>query len=141
MGATHDALKASLVADLRTLSQEAKRPDSLAGQLTGWISGPEHPAIRDAAEKVIQRLSEEDQAPDLTESQVSVHCALGWLPAGDLNLAPCILIGVTKHVLLRNSENWLYSGRPETVSSGMRHQELQARKSVLDQPPKATHAI
>lgn len=70
MPAGQDELKRGLVADLRTLSLEAKRPDSIAGQLTGWISGPEHPHIKDAAEAVIRKLSEGSEDPPLRDSEV-----------------------------------------------------------------------
>ena len=47
----HDGFIASLLSDLRVLSNEARKAEGLAGQLTGWISGPEHPAIKEAAER------------------------------------------------------------------------------------------
>lgn len=53
---SQDAFLAGLEADLRSLSQEARRSDSLAGQLTGWLSGPEHPAIKEAAERAMLKL-------------------------------------------------------------------------------------
>ena len=56
-----------MVADLRLLAQEAKRPDNL---LTGWISGPEHPAIRDAAENVAQQLTQNNWRDVLTDYEV-----------------------------------------------------------------------
>lgn len=51
-----DAFLAGLEADLRALSQEARRSDSLAGQLTGWLSGAEHPAIKESAERAMLKL-------------------------------------------------------------------------------------
>lgn len=53
---SQDAFLAGLEADLRALSNEARRSDSLAGQLTGWLSGPEHPAIKEAAERAMLKL-------------------------------------------------------------------------------------
>jgi hypothetical protein len=65
-----EAHRACLLGDLKVLAQEAKRPESLAGQLTGWISGPEHPAVKDAAEKVIQRLEEDSWIDVLVDNEV-----------------------------------------------------------------------
>jgi len=65
-----EAHRACLISDLKVLAQEAKRPESLAGQLTGWISGPEHPAVKDAAEKVLQRLEEDSWIEVLADSEV-----------------------------------------------------------------------
>lgn len=70
MGNTQEGLRACLLADLRTLAFEAKRPESLAGQLTGWISGPEHPGIRDAADRVVQQLSEDTWPAVLADFEV-----------------------------------------------------------------------
>ena len=71
MNGSQEALRACLLTDLSQLALEAKRPDSLAGQLTGWISGPEHPSVKDAAEKVIQQLSEGSWAGLLADTEVS----------------------------------------------------------------------
>ena len=65
-----EAHRACLIGDLRILAQEAKRPESLAGQLTGWISGPEHPVVKDAAEKVLQSLEDDSWAETLADSEV-----------------------------------------------------------------------
>ena len=54
MGA--DNALAQLEADLRLLSSESRRADSLTGQLTGWLSGPEHPQIKESAERAMLRL-------------------------------------------------------------------------------------
>ena len=56
-----------MIADLRQLAQEAKRPDNL---ITGWISGPEHPAIRDATENVAQQLNQNNWRDVLTDYEV-----------------------------------------------------------------------
>ncbi len=46
----------SLEADLRILSAESRRSESLTGQLTGWLSGPEHPQIKESAERAMLKL-------------------------------------------------------------------------------------
>ena len=69
-----EAHRACLIGDLRTLAQEARRPESLAGQLTGWISGPEHPMVKDAAEKVLQSLEDDSWAETLADSEVLMTC-------------------------------------------------------------------
>lgn len=51
-----EAIAGTLESDLRLLSSEARRADGLASQLTGWLSGPEHPQIKEAAERAILRL-------------------------------------------------------------------------------------
>lgn len=71
MEGAQEALRSCLIADLSQLALEAKRPESLAGQLTGWISGPEHPAVKDAAEKTIRDLSEPSWAETLADNEVS----------------------------------------------------------------------
>lgn len=65
-----EELRACLLADLRTLSLDAKKPDSLTGQLTGWISGPEHPLVRDACEKTVNRLQSEAWLDVLRDPEV-----------------------------------------------------------------------
>ena len=70
MNGSQEALRASLLTDLNQLALEAKRPDSLAGQITGWISGPEHPSVKDAAEKVIRQLSESSWTELVADTEV-----------------------------------------------------------------------
>ena len=41
----------SVEADLRNLSTEARKPESLAGQLAGWLVNSEHPEVKVAAER------------------------------------------------------------------------------------------
>ena len=56
-----------LETDLRALSAEARRSDGVAGHITGWFSGPEHPQIKEAAERTMLRLrsfSSQDEASD-----------------------------------------------------------------------------
>ena len=43
-------------ADLRLLSGESRKSESLTGQLTGWLSGPEHPQLREAVERALLKL-------------------------------------------------------------------------------------
>lgn len=71
MSAAKEAYRSCLLADLTSLASEAKRPDSLAGQLTGWISGPEHPTVKEAADKAIQQLTGDSWAGFLEDSEVS----------------------------------------------------------------------
>ena len=69
-----EAIAGTLESDLRLLSSEARRADGLASQLTGWLSGPEHPQIKEAAERAILRLrsfgSREDGLEHLRNSKV-----------------------------------------------------------------------
>ncbi len=45
-----------LVADLRILSSESRRSESLTGQITGWLSGPEYPQIKESAERAMLKM-------------------------------------------------------------------------------------
>ena len=45
-----------LEADLRALCAEARRTDSLATQITGWLQHTDFPQLRDAAERALLRL-------------------------------------------------------------------------------------
>ncbi|KAK9811035.1 hypothetical protein WJX73_008056 [Symbiochloris irregularis] len=45
-----------LETDLRALSVEARKNDGVAAHITGWFSGPEHPAIKEAAERTMLKL-------------------------------------------------------------------------------------
>ncbi len=45
-----------LEADLRLLSGESRKSESLTGQLTGWLSGPEHPQLRESVERALLKL-------------------------------------------------------------------------------------
>ena len=69
-----EAIAGTLESDLRLLSSEARRADGLASQLTGWLSGPEHPQIKEAAERAILRLrsfgSRDDGLEHLRNSKV-----------------------------------------------------------------------
>ena len=69
-----EAITGALESDLRILSSEARRADGLASQLTGWLSGPEHPQIKEAAERAILRLrsfgAKEDGLEHLKTSKV-----------------------------------------------------------------------
>jgi hypothetical protein len=51
-----DSALPSLEADLRLLSSESRRSESITGQLTGWLSGPEHPQIKESAERAMLKL-------------------------------------------------------------------------------------
>ena len=46
----------ALEADLRHLSAESRRAESLAGHLTGWLTGPDNPQIKAGAERAMLRL-------------------------------------------------------------------------------------
>jgi len=74
-----EAIAGTLESDLRLLSSEARRADGLASQLTGWLSGPEHPQIKEAAERAILRLrsfgARDDGLEHLRNSKVMVTCA------------------------------------------------------------------
>lgn len=75
-----EAITGALETDLRTLSTEARRADGLASQLTGWLSGPEHPQIKEAAERAILRLrsfgAREDGLEHLKNSRVGLQQSL-----------------------------------------------------------------
>lgn len=59
---------AVLETDLRLLSSEARRPDSFAGQLSGWLSGSEHPEVKEAAERAVLKLRSLSSKPDALEA-------------------------------------------------------------------------
>ena len=69
-----EAFVASVESDLRLLANEARRSESLAGQLTGWLSGPEHPIIKELAERAVLKLQSlagaEDAVQQLQHSKV-----------------------------------------------------------------------
>ena len=69
-----EAFVASVESDLRLLANEARRSESLAGQLTGWLSGPEHPIIKELAERAVLKLQSlagaEDTVQQLQHSKV-----------------------------------------------------------------------
>ena len=46
----------SVEADLRHLSTESRKPETLAGQLAGWLVNSEHPEVKVAAERAILKL-------------------------------------------------------------------------------------
>lgn len=71
MAVAAEGLRTCLLADLQTLSQEAKRPESLTGQLTGWISGPEHPFVRDACEKALLKLNSDAWEQHIGDTEVN----------------------------------------------------------------------
>lgn len=66
----------ALEVDLRALSAEARRSDGVAGHISGWFSGPEHPQIKEAAERTMLRLrslsGQEDELDAARTSKV-VH--------------------------------------------------------------------
>jgi len=54
-------------ADLRLLSNESRKSESFSGHITGWLSGPEHPQIKESAERAMLKLrtagdSEDEEA-------------------------------------------------------------------------------
>jgi hypothetical protein len=81
MGA--DNALAQLDADLRLLSSESRRADSLTGQLTGWLSGPEHPQIKESAERAMLRLrsmASSDDAETAAKHRKVLHLCLSAAP-------------------------------------------------------------
>ena len=56
MAMAGDSTLSWLETDLRQLSNESRKAESLTGQLTGWLSGPEHPQIKESAERAMLRL-------------------------------------------------------------------------------------
>lgn len=67
-------------ADLRLLSGESRKSESLTGQLTGWLSGPEHPQLREAAERALLKLRQPLDPTDQEAlvKQRKVKCILKW---------------------------------------------------------------
>ena len=114
-----EAIAGTLESDLRLLSSEARRADGLASQLTGWLSGPEHPQIKEAAERAILRLrsfgARDDGLEHLRNSKV--------LEAGSGH----------KNLRLQGflTSQPLNAGRSPTVCYGNRVQELKAYMLVL----------
>lgn len=51
-----EALLQSVETDLRTLSSESRKSDTIAGQLAGWLANSEHPEVKVAAERAILKL-------------------------------------------------------------------------------------
>ncbi|GMH33400.1 hypothetical protein BSKO_01234 [Bryopsis sp. KO-2023] len=51
-----DAFVAVLEADLRTLSNEARKSEGFAGHLAGWLSNSEHPEVKESAERAVLKL-------------------------------------------------------------------------------------
>lgn len=51
-----EAFLESVELDLRNLSSEARKSDTLAGQLAGWLVNSEHPEVKVAAERAILKL-------------------------------------------------------------------------------------
>ena len=64
----------ALEGDLRALSAEAKRSEGVTGHLTGWFSGPEHPHVKDAAERTMLKLRSFSgrEVPPTTEEATKV---------------------------------------------------------------------
>jgi len=77
--------------DLRLLSGESRKSESLTGQLTGWLSGPEHPQLREAAERALLKLRTAiDPADDeALAKQSKVETLLCFLLL--YKLSPCYL--------------------------------------------------
>ena len=97
-------------ADLRLLSGESRKSESLTGQLTGWLSGPEHPQLREAVErallKLLQGLKHRQELNEVCMAQIGKHLLM---PAGCL----------------------------EAIPGSMQHQVAQARQHLSDQHSKA----
>lgn len=58
-----------LEAELRNLSAESRKSESLAGQLAGWLVNSEHPEIKVASERAILKirsLSEKDSTTTIS---------------------------------------------------------------------------
>ncbi len=66
----------SLEADLRMLSSESRRSESITGQLTGWLSGPEHPQIKESAERAMLKLRTlgNNEDPEVVTKHTKVRC-------------------------------------------------------------------
>lgn len=63
-----------LEADLRSLSSEARKTDSLATQITGWLQHTDFPLIKECAERALLRLraiSQEGKGIEAVRTKVS----------------------------------------------------------------------
>lgn len=63
-----EAFISILETDLRLLSSESRKSDSLAGQLAGWLSNSEHPEVKEAAERAVLKLRAFSRQPDCIEA-------------------------------------------------------------------------
>lgn len=67
-----------LEADLRALCSEARRTDSLATQITGWLQHTDFPQIKDCAERALLKLRSVAQERGGVEAlRAKVRAAVG----------------------------------------------------------------
>lgn len=67
-----------LEADLRALSSEARKTDSIATQITGWLQHTDFPQIKECAERALLRLraiAQEGRGVEAVRTKVKP----GWL--------------------------------------------------------------
>lgn len=65
-----------LEADLRTLSAEARKTDSLATQITGWLQHTDFPQIKESAERAVLKLravAHEGRGVEAVRTPVRMH--------------------------------------------------------------------
>ena len=122
------SLLEAVEADLRALSAEAKRTDSVAGHLTGWFSGPEHPHVKDAAERTMLKLRsmsgrEESVTP---EEATKARCLLQSAGASACNWH-------VYYLMLGR----MYAGGHQALPAGLRVEELQAGRHLAHQHAQA----
>lgn len=77
---TGDNLLAILESDLRSLSAETRRTEGF----TGWLTGPEHSAVKEAAERAVLKLRSFAGQPDSAAS----------IAASKVFFTKCLLAGV-----------------------------------------------
>ena len=83
-----EPLLEALEADLRALAVEARKNDGVAAHITGWFSGPEHPQIKEAAERTMLRLrsisAKDDGLDHAKTSKVRALFFALWVQHGNL---------------------------------------------------------
>lgn len=81
-----------LEADLRALSSEARKTDSLATQITGWLQHTDFPQIKDCAERALLRLraiAQEGKGIEAVRTKVSVMPVCGPCAGGIACVRSC----------------------------------------------------
>lgn len=90
----------ALEVDLRALSAEARRSDGVAGHISGWFSGPEHPQIKEAAERTMLRLrslsGQEDELDAARTSKEALRPFLLACESKSTKLASIALVSMQK---------------------------------------------
>lgn len=81
--------------DLRALSAEARKTDSLATQITGWLQHTDYPQIKESAERAVLKLravAHEGRGVEAVRTPVRRVCAALYCMCGD-TARICALVG------------------------------------------------